>query len=100
MLQRICCDSARVQSGARVVTCRIARGKPERLHRCNTIALGVEVRWAMAERGRPAALCGTVDCCASERLCERCYGRELTAMRPQAPGVGEGGAGRGGRGRV
>jgi hypothetical protein len=44
---------------------------------------------AMAERGRPAASCGTMDCCATDRLCERCYGRELTAKRPQARVVGE-----------
>jgi hypothetical protein len=43
----------------------------------------------MAERGRPAASCGTMDCCATDQLCERCYGRELTAKRPQARVVGE-----------
>ena len=43
----------------------------------------------MARMDRGAASCGTMDCCASERLCDRCYGRELTAKRPQARVVGE-----------
>jgi hypothetical protein len=30
-----------------------------------------------------------MDCCNSDRLCARCYGRELTAKRPQARVVGE-----------
>ena len=28
-------------------------------------------------------------CCADDELCDRCYGRELTAKRPQARVVGE-----------
>jgi len=30
-----------------------------------------------------------MECCATDRLCDRCYGRELTAKRPQARVVGE-----------
>jgi hypothetical protein len=30
-----------------------------------------------------------MDCCAIDQLCDRCYGRELTAKRPQARVVGE-----------
>lgn len=30
-----------------------------------------------------------MDCCASDKLCDGCYGRELVAKRPQARVVGE-----------
>jgi len=30
-----------------------------------------------------------MDCCATDQLCDRCYGRELTAKRLQARVIGE-----------
>ena len=36
-----------------------------------------------------AALCCSVVCCDDDQLCERCFGRELTAKRGQARVVGE-----------